>query len=138
MKKVIGTTEDRLSRFMSMCLAWQLDMRNNVYHPSAYYFTRFHIGKVSKELIGDLRNVVIDRNWAIDKMNEISLTKSETEKKYGINAKNRTIYTNHNRDRHKQLSLFDKADSNHDQTQVISLINQMLDLGYKVKLEKKI
>ena len=45
-KKVIGTTEDRLNRFMQMCLEWQRDLRCFVYHPAAYYFTNYHIGKV--------------------------------------------------------------------------------------------
>ena len=89
-KKVIGTTEDRLNRFMQMCLEWQRDLRSFVYHPAAYYFTNYHIGKVKQTLLGDLKNTVIDRDWAIDKMNEISLTRAENEIKLGYNAQNRT------------------------------------------------
>lgn len=108
-KKVIGTTEDRLNRFMQMCLEWQRDLRSFVYHPAAYYFTNYHIGKVKQTLLGDLKNTVIDRDWAIDKMNEISLTRAENEVKLGYNAQNRTIYnqTNKKTAAQRQLNLFE-------------------------------
>lgn len=108
-KKVIGTTEDRLNRFMQMCLEWQRDLRSFVYHPAAYYFTNYHIGKVKQTLLGDLKNTVIDRDWAIDKMNEISLTRAENEVKLGYNAQNRTIYNQTNRKTasQRQLNLFE-------------------------------
>ena len=153
MKKVIGTTEDRLNRFMSMCLEWQRDLRNMVYHPAAYYFTNFHIGKVKKGLIGDLRNVVIDRDWAIDKMNEISLGRAESEVKNGYKAQNRTIYNETNRKTIsvRQLDLFatDTESKNTtkkvkvtasktNEAKTVELINEMLSLGYKVTLERKI
>ena len=144
MRKVIGTTEDRLNRFMSMCLEWQRDLRNLVYHPAAYYFTNFHIGKVKKELLGDLRNTVIDRNWAIDKMNEISIIRTETEVNNGYKAQNRTIYNENNRNSLsvRQLDLFAEGkktnSKKHNDTKAVELINEMLSLGYKVTLEKKI
>ena len=108
-KKVIGTTEDRLNRFMQMCLEWQRDLRSFVYHPAAYYFTNYHIGKVKQTLLGDLKNTVMDRDWAIDKMNEISLTRAENEIKLGYNAQNRTIYnqTNKKTAAQRQLNLFE-------------------------------
>lgn len=149
MKKVIGTTEDRLNRFMSMCLEWQRDLRNLVYHPAAYYFTNFHLGKVKKEIIGDLKNTVIDRDWAIDKMNEISLGRAENEIKNGYKAQNRTIYNETNRKvtSTRQLDLFADTETNKTakvtvnkttETKTIELINEMLSLGYKVTLERKI
>lgn len=154
MRKVIGTTEDRLNRFMSMCLEWQRDLRNMVYHPAAYYFTNFHLGKVKKELIGDLKNTVIDRDWAIDKMNEISLGRAENEIKNGYKAQNRTIYNETNRKvtSTRQLDLFADTETNKKktnktakvtvnkttETKTIELINEMLSLGYKVTLERKI
>lgn len=153
MKKVIGTTEDRLNRFMSMCLEWQRDLRNRVYHPAAYYFTNFHLGKVSKELLGDLKNVVIDRDWAIDKMNEISLTRAEKEIGNGFKANNRTIYneTNRKTSSTRQLDLFGKTTATvikhkkkntkttatHDE-KTAALLNELLSMGYKVTLEKKL
>lgn len=156
MRKVIGTTEDRLNRFISMCLEWQRDLRNMVYHPAAYYFTNFHLGKVKKELIGDLRNTVVDRDWAIDKMNEISLGRAESEIKNGYKANNRTIYneTNRKATATRQLDLFaDTVNVPHkknvakktkltvnktNEAKVVELINEMLSLGYKVTLERKI
>lgn len=156
MRKVIGTTEDRLNRFMSMCLEWQRDLRNMVYHPAAYYFTNFHLGKVKKGIIGDLKNVVIDRDWAIDKMNEISLGRAESEIRNGYKAQNRTIYNETNRKATsvRQLDLFANTENvsakkktvkkdvinkvaNVD-TKAVELINEMLSLGYKVTLEKKL
>lgn len=152
MRKVIGTTEDRLNRFMSMCLEWQRDLRNMVYHPAAYYFTNFHLGKVKKGIIGDLKNVVIDRDWAIDKMNEISLGRAESEIRNGYKAQNRTIYNETNRKATsvRQLDLFTntenvsakkktvKKDVTNVDTKAVELINEMLSLGYKVTLEKKL
>ncbi len=106
--KVIGTSEDRLNRFMQMCLEWQRDLRNFTYHPAAYYFTNYHIGKVKQDLLGDLKNTVIDRNWAIDKMNEISFTRTQSELGRGYKANNRTIYSQSNRETAsaRQLDLF--------------------------------
>ena len=152
MRKVIGTTEDRLNRFMSMCLEWQRDLSNMVYHPAAYYFTNFHLGKVKKGIIGDLKNVVIDRDWAIDKMNEISLGRAESEIRNGYKAQNRTIYNETNRKATsvRQLDLFTntenvsakkktvKKDVTNVDTKAVELINEMLSLGYKVTLEKKL
>lgn len=108
-KKVIGTTEDRLNRFMQMCLEWQRDLRSNVNKPAAHYFTNYHIGKVKRELMGDLRTAIIDRDWAIDKMNSISLFRAENEINLGHNAQNRTIYNQNNRKTaaSQQLELFD-------------------------------
>ena len=137
-KKVIGTTEDRLNRFMSMCLEWQRDLRNFIYHPAAYYFTNYHLGKVKKELIGDLRNVVIDREWAIDRMNGISLTRAENEVKSGFKANNRTIYSENNR-KTRQLDLFADNDKNGKlDKKAVELINVMLERGYKVTLERTV
>ena len=92
-RKVVGTTEDRLNRFMEMCLSWQRDIRQGVERTSAYYFTKFHFSKVRRSLIGDLRNVVIDRAWAIRKLNSISMYRTEENNSKGIRATNRTIYT---------------------------------------------
>ena len=156
MRKVIGTTEDRLNRFMSMCLEWQRDLRNMVYRPAAYYFTNFHLGKVKKELIGDLKNTVIDRDWAIDKMNEISIGRAENEIKNGYKAQNRTIYNETNRKvtATRQLNLFTDTEetvtnkkttkkakvivNKTTEVKTVELINEMLSLGYKVTLERKI
>lgn len=156
MRKVIGTTEDRLNRFMSMCLEWQRDLRSMVYHPAAYYFTNFHLGKVKKGIIGDLKNVVIDRDWAIDKMNEISLGRAEGEIRNGYKAQNRTIYNETNRKATsvRQLDLFANTENvsakkkavkkgitnkvTNVDTKAVELINEMLSLGYKVTLEKKL
>jgi hypothetical protein len=136
-----------------MCLEWQRDLRNMVYHPAAYYFTNFHLGKVKKGIIGDLKNVVIDRDWAIDKMNEISLGRAESEIRNGYKAQNRTIYNETNRKATsvRQLDLFTntenvsakkkktvKKDVTNVDTKAVELINEMLSLGYKVTLEKKL
>ena len=155
MRKVIGTTEDRLNRFMSMCLEWQRDLRSGIYHPAAYYFTNFHLGKVKKEMLGDLKNVVVDRDWAIDKMNEISLGRAESEIKSGFKAQNRTIYNKENRKATslRQLDLFASTENVNKKksakktvtakidsvdTKAVKLMNELLSLGYKVTLEKKI
>ena len=151
MRKVIGTTEDRLNRFMSMCLEWQRDLRSGIYHPAAYYFTNFHLGKVKKEMLGDLKNVVVDRDWAIDKMNEISIGRAESEIKSGFKAQNRTIYNKENRKATslRQLDLFESTENVNKKktvttkvdsvdTKAVKLMNELLSLGYKVTLEKKI
>jgi hypothetical protein len=154
MQKVIGTTEDRLNRFMSMCLEWQRDLRNGIYHPAAYYFTNYHLGKVKKEMLGDLKHVVVDRDWAIDKMNEISLFRAENEIGNGFNANNRTIYnkTNRKASATRQLDLFGNtttvktktkqkkttATKLSPDTKAFELMNELLSLGYKVTLEKKV
>lgn len=117
MKKIVGTTEDRLTRFMSMSLHWQRDLRNKVNRPASYYFGKYHLGKVRKELIGDLKNTVIDRDWVIDTMNGISTYRAEKER--GV-AQYRSIH------------------STSDDRKTVQLINEMLSLGYKVTLERKL
>lgn len=78
--------------------------------------TEDRIGKVKQSLLGDLKNSVIDRNWAIDKMNEISLTRASNEINRGCNAQNRTIYNQNNKKpaSYRQLDLFNDMPSVND------------------------
>lgn len=136
MSKIIGTTEDRLNRFMSMCLAWQRDLRTGTYHPAAYYFTNYHIGKYRVALLGDLKNSVIDREWAIDKMNDISLACAKKSIDNGLKAQSRPIYTDANvkETSVKQLELFDK-EGNPNQSQSNTKDNESIKVN-KVQIEK--
>ena len=71
-KRYIGTTEDRINKWMRMCLHWQFDIRRGIEKKSSHYYTKYHVGKYPKKWFVDLKDSVVDRDYVINKMNLIS------------------------------------------------------------------
>ncbi len=71
-KRYIGTTEDRINKWMRMCLQWQFDIRRGIERKSSHYYTKYHVGKYPKKWFADLKDSVVDRDYVINKMNLIS------------------------------------------------------------------
>ncbi len=84
--RYIGTTEDRINKWMRMCLQWQFDIRRGIEKKSAYYFTKYHVGKYSKKWFADLKNCVVDRKYVINKMNLISENRMLRDRSLGLKS----------------------------------------------------
>lgn len=84
--RYIGTTEDRINKWMRMCLQWQFDIRRGIERKSAYYFTKYHVGKYSKKWFADLKNCVVDRKYVINKMNLISENRMLRDRSLGLKS----------------------------------------------------
>lgn len=84
--RYIGTTEDRINKWMRMCLQWQFDIRRGIEKKSAYYFTKYHVGKYSKKWFADLKNCVVDRKYVINKMNLISENRMLRDRRLGLKS----------------------------------------------------
>ena len=82
-KRYIGSTEDRINKWMRMCLQWQFDIRRGIEKKSSHYFEKYHVGKYSKEYFSDLSTSVIDRNYVINKMNLISEARMRRDRSLG-------------------------------------------------------
>lgn len=82
----VGTTEQRINKFMRMCLHWQFDIQRGIEKKSSYYFTKYHVGKYPKRFFSDLSVNVIDRAYAINKMNLISEYRMLRDRKLGLKS----------------------------------------------------
>ena len=89
-KRYIGTTEDRINKWMRMCLQWQFDIRRGIEKKSSHYFTKYHVGKYSKHYFADLSTSVVDRDYVINKMNIISEDRMKRDRSLGLNS-NRVV-----------------------------------------------
>ena len=82
-KRYIGTTEDRLNKWMRMCLHWQFDIRRGIEKKSSHYYTKYHVGKYPKKWFVDLKDSVVDRDYVINKMNLISEDRMKRDRSLG-------------------------------------------------------
>lgn len=82
-KRYIGTTEDRINKWMRMCLHWQFDIRRGIEKKSSHYYTKYHVGKYPKKWFVDLKDSVIDRDYVINKMNLISEDRMKRDRSLG-------------------------------------------------------
>lgn len=85
-KRYIGTTEDRINKWMRMCLQWQFDIRRGIERKSSHYYTKYHVGKYPKKWFADLKDCVVDRDYVINKMNLISEDRMKRDRSLGINS----------------------------------------------------
>ena len=85
-KRYVGTTEQRINKWMRMCLHWQFDIQRGIEKKSSYYFTKYHVGKYPKRFFNDLSNCVVDREYVINKMNLISEDRMKRDRKLGLNS----------------------------------------------------
>jgi len=85
-KRYVGSTEDRINKWMRMCLQWQFDIRRGIERKSSHYYTKYHVGKYPKKYFEDLAYSVVDRDYVINKMNLISEDRMKYDKKRGINS----------------------------------------------------
>jgi len=85
--RVCGTTEDRINRFMRMCLEWQYNLRNGTDEekskPTSYYFIKYNVGKYKKKYFKNIANAVIDRDFVISLMDKIAQDRIEYDKSIG-------------------------------------------------------
>lgn len=86
-KRYIGTTEERINKWMRMCLHWQFDIRRKQEKCAEYYYSKYHVGKYPKKYLEDLPNSVVDRNYVINKMNLISEDRMKYDLKRGRKSK---------------------------------------------------
>ena len=82
-KRYIGTTEDRINKWMRMCLQWQFDIRRGIEKKSSHYYTKYHVGKYPKKWFADLKYCVVDRDYVINKMNLISEDRMKRDRSLG-------------------------------------------------------
>ena len=82
-KRYIGTTEDRINKWMRMCLHWQFDIRRGIEKKSSHYYTKYHVGKYPKKWFVDLKDSVVDRDYVINKMNIISEDRMKRDRSLG-------------------------------------------------------
>ena len=82
-KRYIGTTEDRINKWMRMCLHWQFDIRRGIEKKSSHYYTKYHVGKYPKKWFVDLKDSVVDRDYVINKMNLISEDRMRRDRSLG-------------------------------------------------------
>jgi len=82
-RRYIGTTEDRINKWMRMCLQWQFDIRRGIEKKSSHYYTKYHVGKYPKKWFADLKDCVIDRDYVINKMNLISEDRMKRDRSLG-------------------------------------------------------
>ena len=82
-KRYIGTTEDRINKWMRMCLQWQFDIRRGIEKKSSHYYTKYHVGKYPKKWFEDLKDCVVDREYVINKMNLISEDRMKRDRSLG-------------------------------------------------------
>ena len=88
--RYIGTTEDRINKWMRMCLQWQFDIRRGIEKKSSHYFSKYHVGKYSKDYFDDLKHCVVNREYVIGKMNRISADRMKRDRSLGQNS-NRVV-----------------------------------------------
>lgn len=82
-KRYVGTTEDRINKWMRMCLHWQFDIRRGIEKKSSHYYTKYHVGKYPKKWFVDLKDSVVDRDYVINKMNLISEDRMKRDRSLG-------------------------------------------------------
>ena len=82
-KRYIGTTEDRINKWMRMCLHWQFDIRRGIEKKSSHYYTKYHVGKYPKKWFVDIKDSVVDRDYVINKMNLISEDRMKRDRSLG-------------------------------------------------------
>lgn len=82
-KRYVGTTEDRINKWMRMCLQWQFDIRRGIEKKSSHYYTKYHVGKYPKKWFADLKDCVVDRDYVINKMNLISEDRMKRDRSLG-------------------------------------------------------
>lgn len=83
-KRYVGTTEDRINKWMRMLLQWQFDIRRGIERRPNHYFTKYHVGKYPKSYFSDLPTSVVDRGYVIRKMNEVSEKRMKRDRQLGI------------------------------------------------------
>ena len=81
--RYIGSTEDRINKWMRMCLRWQFDIRRGIEKKSSHYYTKYHVGKYPKKWFADLKDCVVDREYVINKMNLISEDRMKRDRSLG-------------------------------------------------------
>ena len=81
--RYIGSTEDRINKWMRMCLQWQFDIRRGIEKKSSHYYTKYHVGKYPKKWFADLKDSVVDRDYVINKMNLISEDRMKRDRSLG-------------------------------------------------------
>lgn len=85
-KRYIGSTEDRINKWMRMCLQWQFDIRRGIERKPSHYYTKYHVGKYPKKWFADLKDCVVDREYVINKMNLISEDRMKRDRSLGLNS----------------------------------------------------
>ena len=86
-KRYIGSTEDRINKWMRMCLQWQFDIRRGIEKKPSHYYTKYHVGKYPKKWFADLKDCVVDREYVINKMNLISDDRMKRDRSLGKKSK---------------------------------------------------
>jgi hypothetical protein len=84
--RYVGTTEDRINKWMRMCLQWQFDIRRGTERRPNYYFTKYHVGKYKPTYFSDLKDSIVDREYVINKMNLISEDRMLRDRSLGQNS----------------------------------------------------
>lgn len=95
-KRYIGSTEDRINKWMRMCLHWQFDIRRGNEKKSSYYYKKYYVGKYPKKYFEDLDYSVVDRTYVINKMNQISEDRMKYDRKRDVKSNKVVIVQTNN------------------------------------------
>ena len=67
--RYIGSTEERINKWMRLCLHYQFDKKLGQAKKLSYYCQKYHVGKYAKKWFDDIVHSVVDREYVINKMN---------------------------------------------------------------------
>lgn len=84
--RYIGSTEERINKWMRMLLEYQFDIKREQVKKFDYYCTKYHVGKYAKKWFEDLPHSVVDREYVINKMNLISEDRMKRDRKLGLKS----------------------------------------------------
>ena len=73
-KRYVGTTEDRINKWMRMMLHWQFDIRREQEQNASYYFTKYHVGKYPKKYFEDIKWQILDSSCGLHSLGQLRAT----------------------------------------------------------------
>ena len=84
--RYIGSTEERINKWMRLCLHYQFDKKLGQAKKLSYYCKKYHVGKYAKKWFDDIVYSVVDREYVINKMNLISEDRMKRDRKLGLHS----------------------------------------------------
>lgn len=127
--RYVGTTEDRINKWMRMMLHWQFDIRREQEQNASYYFTKYHVGKYPKKYFEDIKWHVIDRDYVIHKMNQISAKRMKRDRDLGLKSNQVRILQDERVNAYICESVPQKGVKVDDKTVVKTAAQGLYDLG---------
>lgn len=128
-KRYVGTPEDRINKWMRMCLHWQFDIRRGQERSATYYFTKYHVGKYPKFFFEDIKDNVIDRDYVINKMNQISEYRMKRDRNIGLKSNRVQLFQEESANRYICVNMGQGGVKINDDTVVKMVGKSLYDLS---------